>query len=68
MTNTVETKTADRPASMDILHAEIREDTRRGGWMRLYDAGRRHLLKRSEPAIDHEAVEDVVTKPGGGPP
>ncbi|WLR92392.1 capsule biosynthesis protein [Shinella zoogloeoides] len=68
MTNTIETKTIETPADAEILYGEIREDNRRGGWMRLYDAGKRHLLRRGESEIEHEPAEDVQTKAGDGPP
>ena len=68
MTNTIETKTIETPADAEILYGEIREDNRRGGWMRLYDAGTRHLLRRGESEIEHEPAEDVQTKAGDGPP
>jgi capsular polysaccharide transport system permease protein len=68
MTNTIEAKTIETPADAEILYGEIREDNRRGGWMRLYGAGKRHLLRRGESEIEHEPAEDVQTKAGDGPP
>lgn len=68
MTNTIETRTIEKSADAEILYGEIRENNRRGGWMRLYDAGKRHLSRRSEPEIEHEAANEAETKAGGGPP
>ena len=68
MTNTIETDTIDRSTETDTLYAELREDTRRGGWLRLYDAGKRHLLRRSAPEIEHEEAEEAVAQAGGDPP
>ena len=68
MTNTIETRTDEKSADAEIVYGEIREDNRRGGWMRLYDAGKRHLSRRSEPEIEHEVADEAETKAGGSPP
>src|SRR5690606_427449 len=50
------------------MYVEIEADTRRSGLLRLYDAGRRHLFRKSEPEIEHEAAAEPVAKAGGRTP
>lgn len=62
------TNTINRPSDTQNMYVEIEADTRRSGLLRLYDAGRRHLFRKSEPEIEHEAAAEPVAKAGGRTP